>query len=512
MIHRAFRGLVISAAIGVAVSVAALLTAMPARADGNLQNVNHIIIVMMENHSFDNYLGVLPYVPGTPYHNAKGSGITRGCDPSDHSCVDGLNCRQPRNGGALKCRNANKSNTKGRVRAFHETNYCVGPDLDHSWDGTHREVNFKHVNRTLKSPRNNGFVQLNALTEGPIQAANHDTMGYYSDVDLPFYYYLATNFAISDRYFSSILGQTFPNRAYFVAGTSFGHLTTSEILGGFIDPAPGGYKPITGTIYEMLTAANVSWTDYYSDLPYSLVFEAPSTHQQPIGLFAGSCAAGTLPAVSFIDPSALPSQNINGDLYQTDEHPPNDIRAGQYFVSTVINALRNSPSWNDSLLILTYDEHGGFYDHAAEPAAPLPDNIAPGQCADLSNPPASTMPGGGLSCNHSRTIDAPGICPDFTPTGPYPADCPNFDQYGVRLPFIAISPFAKRQYVSHTVGDHTSLLALIEKRFLANAHLTGRDAAADTLEDMFDFDNAPSADVTLPTAPLPSVADPGCPF
>src|SRR6185503_11725715 len=114
MIHRALRGLVVFAAMMVAFTAAALLAAMPARADGNLQNVNHIIIVMMENHSFDNYLGVLPYVPGTPYHNAKGSGITRGCDPSDHSCVDGLNCRQPRNGGMLKCRNANKSNVKGR--------------------------------------------------------------------------------------------------------------------------------------------------------------------------------------------------------------------------------------------------------------------------------------------------------------------------------------------------------------------------------------------------------------
>ena len=82
----------------------------------------------------------------------------------------------------------------------------------------------------------------------------------------------------------------------------------------------------------------------------------------------------------------------------------------------------------------------------------------------------------------------------------------------MRLPFIAISPFAKPHYVSHAVGDHTSILALIEKRFLGGQHLTARDAVADTLEDMFDFDNSPSADLTIPTAPLPSVSDPGCPF
>src|SRR5262245_11415966 len=318
MIDRDFAGTALFAAAA-AFCLGTLLGSAPARADGNLQNVNHIIIVMMENHSFDNYLGVLPYVPGTPYHNAKGSGVTRGCDPNDHSCVDGLNCRQPRNGGVLKCRNANRSNTKGRVRAFHETSYCVGPDLDHSWIGTHFEVNFKHPDRTLKSPRNNGYVLQNALTEGPEQAILHDAMGYYSDVDLPFYYYLATSFAINDRYFASMLGQTFPNRAYLAAATSFGHLTTSEILSGL---PTGGYKPINGTIYDQMDMQGVSWTDYYSDFPYSIVFGTPPSHRQLVGLFAGSAAAGTLPAVSFIDPSALPDQTINGNSYQTDEHPP----------------------------------------------------------------------------------------------------------------------------------------------------------------------------------------------
>jgi phospholipase C len=145
-----------------------------------------------------------------------------------------------------------------------------------------------------------------------------------------------------------------------------------------------------------------------------------------------------------------------------------------------------------------------------------PDGINPGQCADLSNPPASEQPGGGAQCDVSRS-DAAAICPGFTATGPYPANCANFNQLGFRVPFIAVSPFSKPHYVSHTVGDHTSLLALIEKRFISlpnklpkRPHLTARDQDADTLEDMFDFNKAPSLNTSVPTAPLPTASDPGC--
>src|SRR5581483_2948008 len=104
--------------------------------------------------------------------------------------------------------------------------------------------------------------------------------------------------------------------------------------------------------------------------------------------------------------------------------------------------------------------------------------------------------------------------PGFTPTGKIPAACPNFNQYGFRVPFIVVSPFAKPHYVSHTLGDHTSLVALVEKRFMSDGGhhptLTKRDAAADTLEDMFDFDHSPSLGATIPTAPPSSASDDGC--
>src|SRR5262249_44288288 len=163
--------------------------------------------------------------------------------------------------------------------------------------------NFKHPNSMLRSSPNNGFVRVNALNNAP-QDTEHDTMGYYDDGDLPFYYEIAQNFAMSDRYFCSVIGQTFPNRAYFLAGTSFGHLTTREIIVG------GGYKPITGTIFDRLDAAGVSWKDYASDLPYAKIFAISPGHTSPIGAFLTDAAAGTLPDVSFIDPSSFATQTI----------------------------------------------------------------------------------------------------------------------------------------------------------------------------------------------------------
>jgi phospholipase C len=499
-------------ALGLAILATLAVAAPPAHADGNLQNVNHIIIVMQENHSFDNYFGVLPFAAGSPYHNARGSHRGRACPATDHTCVDGLSCKvNPF--GPLVCKNRNRNpGLPVVVHSFHESRYCTGPDLDHSWDGSHLEGNFRAPNDMLRKSPNDGFVRTNILTEGPPQDQDYDTMGYYDENDLPFYYGLAETFAISDRYFAAVIGQTFPNRAYEVAATSFGHLTTSEIL-----PPLGGYKPITGSIYDRLNAAGITWTDYFSDLPFAIIFANTSGHTKPASTFAADAAAGLLPQVAFVDPSAFPDQIINGHVFETDEHPPFDIRAGQYFVSQIITALRNGPNWADSVLFFTYDEHGGFYDHAMPPAVaqggqPTPDGINPGQCADESNPPASEQPGGGANCTNSSTEDAPGICPTFTPTGPYPAECANFNQLGFRLPFVAVSPFSKPHYVSHIANSHTSLLAFIEKRFSLEP-LTLRDAAADTMEDMFDFDTAPSAAATVGTAPLPvQPGDPNCPF
>ena len=481
-------------------------------ADGNLKKVNHIIIVMQENRSFDNYFGALAYAPGSPYHNGR-------CSASDHACVDGLSCTHDLLGN-LTCSNSNLDDDGSTVKAFHQLSRCVRPDLDHSWFGTHREANFLNPNSSLSNFLSNGFVRVNDQTEqldnGVENATDDQTMGFYNQSDIAFYYDLAQKFAISDRHFASVLGPTFPNRSYLMAATSFGHLTTDDTF-----PPPGGYQPISGTIFDLLNRFGVSWADYFEDAPQAGSFSSTNaSHFLPLSAFLAQAAAGTLPAVSFVDPDF----GLEGTANEDDEHPPTDIQRGQAHVSQVVSAVRNSVSWKDSIILITHDEHGGFYDHAKSPLAPQggalnPDGINPGQCEDLSNPRASEQPGGGAECSSNlisttdtSVADAEQLCPELAadPTGPYPARCANFNQLGIRIPFIAVSPFSKQHYVSHTVGDHTSILALIERRFLTingvRYYLTKRDENANSLQDMFDFTASPSLNTPVGQA-LPPADD-----
>jgi phospholipase C len=190
------------------------------RAQTGLHKVNHIIVVMQEN-SFDNYFGALTYAPGTPYHGPEGTG---GCSPDDHACVDGLTCMLDAT-GTLHCFNSNLDDNGSQVFAFHEPSRCVIPDLNHSWAPTHQEVNYLNPRNTLGNSLSDGFVRVNDSTEqidnGVETATEDQTIGFYNQTDIPFYYDLAQKFAISDRHFSSLLGPTFPNRSYLVAAHVF---------------------------------------------------------------------------------------------------------------------------------------------------------------------------------------------------------------------------------------------------------------------------------------------------
>jgi phospholipase C len=461
-----------------------------------LQRVNHVIVMMQENHSFDNYFGALPYTPGSPYHPGP-------CAAGDNKCVDGLTCSS--SGGTPTCTNSNpEADGSPSVAAFRDPRLCVVPDLDHSWLGTHHEMNLTDPNGSLHGT-NNGFVALNDLTEQIDKGEtpdDDDTIGFHIQADLPFYFALAQTFALDDRYFSSVPAQTVPNRMYLYAATSFGHLVTS--VGEAIPPV-GGYQPINGTILNLLDNHNVSWGEYVDvggvtelGIPYGALFDNPvPPHFQTVDDFKSQAASGNLPSVAFIDFSLSNS-----------EHAPFDIRAGETEVAGIIDAVRRGPNWKDSIIFWTYDEHGGYYDHVVPPSAVSPDGIPPGLCADASNPPASEKPGGGAQCSDSAS-EQQSLCAQALPGE---ACVSSFNQYGIRVPFVAISPFSKPSYVSHTVGDHTSILALIEKRYLGGMHLTARDAAANDLEDMFDFNGAPSMNATINPALAipPSSSDPGC--
>jgi phospholipase C len=393
------------------------------------------------------------------------------------------------------------------VTVFHNPSRCVQPDPDHSWISMHREVNYDQPNAARGAPRMNGFARVNRAVQA---------MGFYNQEDLPFYYELAQRFAIDDRYFCAVLGPTFPNRAYLMAATSFGHVATSDEI-----PPLRGYKPVHGTIFDLLDRNRVSWVDYYEDVPQGASFRVLgstlfSPHFLSLSLFLAQAAGpGQLPSVSFVDANF----GAFGQASRNDEEPPADIQRGQAFVSRVINAVRNGPHWTDSVIFFVYDEHGGFYDHVPPPPAFPPDPIEPGQCEDLSSPPASLQPGGGALCRSNlksstdvTVAQAIALCPALAAntTGVYPEACARFDQYGVRVPFVAVSPFSKPHYVSHAVADHTSILAFIETAFLPlvngqRQHLTERDRNADNLLDLFDFDGSPSLGTTVSVAGPPAI-------
>ena len=181
-----------------------------------LNKVNHIIVVMLENHSFDNYFGSLAYAPGGPYHASS-----VGCAADDHGCVGGLNCRLDPTRG-LACTNSNLDDEGVVVTAFHASSRCTVPDLGHTWTQSHLEANFGDPNATLFDSPNDGFVRVNEAfqPDNGVETGTEDpTMGFYTQDDLPFYYDLAQKFAIDDEYFASALGPTMANRLYEMAAT-----------------------------------------------------------------------------------------------------------------------------------------------------------------------------------------------------------------------------------------------------------------------------------------------------
>jgi len=352
--------------------------------------IDHIVVLMQENRSFDSYFGRLPEF-GVPE-------------------VDGLTDQT-----------SNPDSAGDPVFVFHQDRYCT-EDTDHSWAASHRQYN---------DGANDGFV----VTNGRRGAR---AMGYYDESDLPYDYALARTFAVGDRYFCSLLGPTNPNRFYVYSATSFGHIRNQQGIGIFSQR----------TIFDVLSENGISWKIYFSDIPFAALFAQLSAAPEVVRIdeYFSDAAAGTLPRVAFVDPAFF---NLFGP--QSDEHPPGNIQRGQALVADVVNALIASPNWPRAAFFLTYDEHGGFHDHVPPPPACVPDDIPP---MLRSGDPVA-----------------------------------RFDRYGFRVPFVAVSPYAKPGYVSHVVYDHTSILRFIETRFSLPA-LSDRDANADPLLDLFDFDNA----------------------
>ena len=363
--------------------------------------IQHLIVVMQENHTFDNYFGTYPGADGLP------AGIQMPINPADPSA--------------------------GAVAPFHISNYPI-EDLSHS---------AATFTKQWDSGKMDGFVSaLDALKQdGKL------SMGYYDGTDLPFYWNLADQYVLFDRFFSSARDGSFANHMYWVAGAP-PKTTNAAQSAGLYDNFP--------TIFDRLEQEHVSWKFYVQNYDPKITYrnlagagnresqviwvpllnidrflDNPQLNQHIVDLsqYYVDLRNGTLPQVAYISPSGA------------SEHPPGSIQTGQRFVKTLTQELERSQYWNHSAFLLLYDDWGGWYDHVTPPQ-----------------------------------VDANG--------------------YGLRVPGILVSPYAKKGYIDHTELDFSSVIKFIEVNWDVPS-LGTRDQQANTFLDAFNFNAPPRKPVVI---------------
>jgi phospholipase C len=349
----------------------------------NQSGIKHIIVVMVENRSFDHMLGWLPGADG------RQEGLVY---------VD-------ENGVAYPTH-----------RLAPDFQGCAHPDPDHSYAGGRVEYNDGACDGWLRAGQNDDFA-----------------IGYYGREDLPFLGRVAQEWTTCDRYFAAIMSETYPNRLYQHCGVT--------------DRLASTFEPSTlPTIWDRLAQRDLEGRYYFSDLPFlSLWGNRYLPIMRHFDQFLTDCATGDLPHVSYVDP------RFGGEHegVSNDYHPHGDIRAGEWFLYQIYRAVTRSPAWRHTVLVINFDEWGGFFDHVAPPPGP-----------DVS---------------------------------------PAYELRGFRVPCIVVSPFARRGYVAHRVYDHTSILKMIEWRW-GLPPLSVRDANANNLAEELDFTMASlgAADFAVP--------------
>jgi phospholipase C len=384
---------------------------------GLLANIDHIVVLMMENRSFDHMLG---------YLRKDGTRLD----------IDGLK------GG--------------------EKNTYMGKDYpSFPLPGTVFNPGPCHERECVKDQVNDGALDGFVANYAPRAEAKNispgEIMGYYRAGQVPVYDALARHFLICQRWFAAHPGPTFPNRFYTLTGR-----LNRDSLGEWQNNNPEGssFLPIfTKTIFDHLTAQGVTWRYYehgYCSLRLFERYTYDTEHILEAGIdaknFVADARAGSLQSVTFIDPDFINVPPGN------DDQPPADIKYGQRLIGRVVDALINGPLWNKTLLVITYDEHGGFFDHVPPPSAP----------------PVSGI-----------------------------------DRYGVRLPAFVISPWVEAGKVTNVVFDHTSIIKTIARRFL-NARppdMGERVAAANDLSAVLQTTaRTDKPSIPVPTAPAPNAA------
>ncbi|HEY2289155.1 MAG TPA: alkaline phosphatase family protein [Thermoanaerobaculia bacterium] len=332
--------------------------------------IKHIVVAMMENRSFDHFLGWLPGADG------RQAGLVY---------TDSL---------------GNSYETHPLAPDFQG---CGHPDPDHSYAGGRIEYD-------------------NGLCDGWLRAGTNDTfaIGYYTQNDLPFLGQAAPDWTVCDRYFAPIMASTYPNRIYQ-------HAAVTDRVDNTLSLSA------LPTIWDRLAAAKLQGRYYFSDVPFITLWgQQYASITRSYNQFLQDCASGDLPEVAFVDPPFFGEESGGS----SDDHPHGDIRAGEWWLYQTYRAVTTGSDWKHTVLVINFDEWGGFFDH-----------VPPSEAPDVD--PALAL-------------------------------------RGFRVPCVLVSPFSAPGAIDHGVYDHTSVLKMIEWRW-GLPPLSARDAAANNLAEALDF-------------------------
>lgn len=395
----------------------------------NLDNIDHVVVLMLENRSFDSMLGML-YPHSAGFDGLTGNETNPGPDG------------QP-------VRVWNLPGTDGATMTIPD------PDPGELWLDMNQQI-FGTTETPPRSPATmTGFLANYTAQRPPPPPATRAVMHYFTPEQVPVISRLARQFAVCDQWHAAAPCQTWPNR-FFV------HTATAN---GYQNNDPTQFPYLMPTVFNRFPSS-AGWKVYFHDMPQSLTLARLWDHIDRFRLvneFHDDAKNGTLPSYSFIEPRYFPDVTLPND-----EHPPHVVTLGEQLIADIYNSLRAGPGWTKTLLVITYDEHGGCYDHVPPPAA-----VPPG--------PATTAP--------------------F-----------NFDRYGVRVPAVLVSPYIRQGTVLRAPAggppfDHTSIIATLRKRFALGPPLSDRDAVALDLEDALRLatpDNlGPPSLQALPYVPSP---------
>jgi phospholipase C len=396
-----------------------------------LDALKHIVVLMMENRSFDHLLGDLKRV-----------------NPN----IDGLDGTES---------NPDTANPSGKVTVQANAEYQaqLQPDPGHHFDDVKLQL-FGTTDDGVTQANMQGFVK-SYFSEQKDVAHSHGIMSYFPAAKVPVISRLAQDYAVFTRWFSSLPGPTLPNRAFAHFGTSFGNVDMTVFYLG---------KPIKSIYERMLDAKRSAKIYYYDDTSGSLGMAFMLKNQpklfDTLDKFYDDCKNAQLPDYSFLEPNYSDHDDDDGSHTASDQHPDHNVLEGEKLIFKVYDAIRRSPRWENTLLLIVYDEHGGIYDHV----------VPPGVYGNQVVPPAVAADGLGTE---------PFVNQD---TGF------KFDRLGVRVPAIAISPWIPpNTIVSDRIFDHASIPATVAKRFIQNPDAvprSNREKSADTFLDLLSLGQA----------------------